>query len=89
MKTVSCAVIIVVLSMPVWAAERDPVAYWTFDDIRVERREVEMVRGETFVPKEKFAYVREEVSGVEQDLNGKYYTSVPGVKGQAQASFAS
>jgi hypothetical protein len=83
MKTLYCAVTVVLLSVPVPAAERDLVAYWTFDDIRVERKEVEMVRGETFIPKEKFAYVREEISGDQQDLNGKYYESVPGVKGRA------
>lgn len=83
MKAIYCAVTIVLLSMPVSAAERDLVANWTFDDIRVERKEVRMVRGETYIPKEKFGYVREEVGGEQQDLNGKYYESVPGVKGRA------
>jgi len=83
MKILSIYVTIILLNMPVWAAERGLVAYWTFDDIRVERRPVDMERGETFIPKEKFAYVREEASGQEQELNGKYYESVAGVKGRA------
>jgi hypothetical protein len=59
------------------------VAHWTFDQIRVERKIVEMVRGETYVPREVFAYVKESVSGIEHDLNGKYYKEVSGVKGDA------
>ena len=60
-----------------------PVAYWTFDDIRVERNIDEMVRGETYVPKEVFAYVKESVSGNENELNGVYYKVVPGGVGNA------
>jgi len=78
-----CAVAVAILSMPVLATQGDPVAYWKFDDIRVERKVVEMVRGQTFIPKEKFAYVREEIGGRQHDLNGKYYESVAGVKDQA------
>ncbi len=63
MRALCCAVAVAILSMPVIAAQGDPVAYWTFDDIRVERKVVEMVRGETFIPKEKFAFVQEEVGG--------------------------
>lgn len=59
------------------------VAHWSFDKIEVERRIVEMVRGETFVPKEVFAYVDEVVSGKKHDLNGKYYKEVSGVVGNA------
>ncbi len=62
---------------------QQPVAHWTFDDIRVERKVVEMVRGETYVPKEVFAYVEESVSGKENDLHGVYYKLVPGVVGNA------
>ncbi len=60
-----------------------PLAHWTFDDIRVERKTVEMVRGETYVPKEVFAYVKESVSGKENELHGVYYKAVPGVVGNA------
>ncbi|MEM6542543.1 MAG: LamG domain-containing protein [Bacteroidota bacterium] len=59
------------------------LAHYGFDDIREERKIVEMVRGETFVPKEVFAYVKEELSGKEYDLNGKYYKVVKGVNGNA------
>lgn len=64
-----------------YAGGQDPVAHWSFDDIRVERKIVEMVRGETYVPKELFAYVKESVSGEENDLHGVYYKVVPGVVG--------
>jgi hypothetical protein len=83
MKSMSCAVALVLLCMPALAANEGLVAHWPFDDVRVERIEVEMVRGETYLPKEKFAYVREEVSGEDHELLGKYYKSVAGVKGQA------
>ena len=82
MKALSC-IMLVFLVVSVSAAEKGLVAYWTFDDIRIERKEVEMVRGETYIPKEKFAFVREETRGQEHDLNGKYYELVPGVKDQA------
>ena len=59
------------------------VGYFDFDEIRVERKVVEMVRGETYVPKEVFAYVSESVSGEEFDLHGKYFKQVKGVKGDA------
>ena len=65
------------------AFAQDPVAYWSFDDIRVEKKAVKMVRGETYIPKEIFAYVKESVSGTENELNGVYYKVVPGVKGNA------
>jgi hypothetical protein len=83
MRTLHYALTFVFLNIPALGAETGPVAYWTFDDIRVERRPVDMERGETFIPKEKFAYVREEISGTEQDLNGIYYESVLGVNGRA------
>jgi hypothetical protein len=58
-------------------------AWWTFDDVRVERVEVKMVRGETFVPRERLSYIKENVSGEENELFGKYYEVVDGVKGKA------
>jgi hypothetical protein len=60
-----------------------PVAHWSFDNIRVEKQKAELVRGETYVPKEIFAYVKESVSGKEFDLNGVYYKEVSGVEGNA------
>ncbi|UCF14296.1 MAG: hypothetical protein JSW59_12850, partial [Phycisphaerales bacterium] len=50
MKAMLCSATVVLMSLPVQAADRNPVAYWTFDEIRVERREVRMVRGETIYP---------------------------------------
>lgn len=64
-------------------AQPKPIAHFSFDDIRVERKIVEMVRGETYVPKEVFAYVNESSSGLEYDLEGKYYKVVEGVVGKA------
>jgi hypothetical protein len=62
---------------------QNPVAHWSFDDIRIEKRKAELVRGETYVPKEIFAYVKESVSGKETELQGVYYKVVPGIKGKA------
>jgi len=62
---------------------QNPISHWSFDNIRVEKRKAELVRGETYVPKEIFAYVKESVSGKEFDLNGVYYKEVPGIDGNA------
>ncbi|MHC4500840.1 MAG: hypothetical protein ACYS21_17210, partial [Planctomycetota bacterium] len=70
-------------SVPAFGAGDEPVAWWKFDDIEVERVTVEMVRGETFVPREVLSYVTESVSGNKSDLFGKYYEVVPGVSGDA------
>ena len=75
--------LLMALSTVITYAQNNLVGYWTFDNIREERKEVKMVRGETYVPKEVFAYVKENVSGKENDLNGKFYKSVTGVKGKA------
>ena len=87
MKNVSvlCMLLVVMTltSMPTFAADDGLVAHWKFDDIDVERRVVEMVRGETHLPKELFAYTKEEISGEMNDLNGKYYEVVKGVKDNA------
>jgi len=63
--------------------QEDPVAHWSFDNIRVEKLKADLKRGETYVPKEIFAYVKESVSGKEFDLNGVYYKEVSGVEGDA------
>ncbi|MEM7298061.1 MAG: LamG domain-containing protein [Bacteroidota bacterium] len=68
------------INLPYGVAQ-DPVAYFSFDDIRVTREAAELVRGETYVPQEVFAYVKESVSESEFELKGKYYESVAGVKG--------
>lgn len=61
----------------------EPIGYWTFDNIETELRELEMVRGETFLPKERFGFVTNSINKVKSDLNGKYYKQVNGVKGDA------
>jgi hypothetical protein len=57
----------------------DPVLWLSMDDIQVNRIEVEMVRGETYLPKEKIALVLDKKNGEESEILGKYYESVPGV----------
>jgi hypothetical protein len=83
MKKFSLLIPILILTSQISWSQIDPVAYWDFDELRVERKIVDMVRGETYVPKEVFAYVKESVSGKEFDLEGKYYLSVNGVKNKA------
>lgn len=65
------------------AADDGLVAWWTLDEVKVERHKVEMVRGETFVPREVLSYIRESVSGSRYELHGAYYKVVPGVRGNA------
>ncbi|MDX1700926.1 MAG: hypothetical protein R3250_09930, partial [Melioribacteraceae bacterium] len=60
-----------------------PIGHWAFDNVKSELKELEMVRGETFLPKERFGYVTNSVNNVVSDLNGKYYRQVNGVKGGA------
>ena len=62
---------------------QQPIAHFDFENVRVERSVVEMVRGETYVPKEVFGYVEEIVENIVYDLEGKYYKQVKGVKGKA------
>ena len=59
------------------------VAHWKFDDIRIELKELEMVRGETFLPRELFGYVKNSVDGKEGDYNGKYLKQRKGISGGA------
>jgi len=76
-------IILLVLFSMCGGAQNKLVSHFAFDEIRIERKIVEMVRGETYVPKEVWAYVEESKSGKEFDLEGKYYKSVKGVKGNA------
>ena len=64
-------------------AQTTPVFNFSFDELRVERKVVDMERGETYVPKEVFAYVNESVKRGDVELKGKYYKSVDGVVGKA------
>jgi len=78
--------IIGLFMIPVLFAQQNnkqPVGWWKFDDLRVERKELKMVRGETFLPKEVFGYVKNSVDNVDSDVNGKFFKSVKGVKGSA------
>ena len=77
------SLVLAVLGVSVCAAEEGLVGHWSFDNVRMERVEVEVVRGQTFVPREKLSYVTEEVSGEEHELFAKYYEVVDGVKGTA------
>jgi len=70
-------------TFPLMAVEEGLVGWWKFDRVRVERRELKMVRGETFLPKEVFGFVKNSVNEKESDLNGKYFKQVRGVQGGA------
>jgi hypothetical protein len=83
MKRFSLFITLPFLVASIGHSQENLVTYFDFNGIRVERKVVEMVRGETYVPKEVFAYVTEAVSGEELELQGKYYQEVEGVKGKA------
>ena len=69
---------------PVAEADQDMIGHWKFDDLRVEFRELEMVRGETFLPKEHYGFITNNVGDVESDFNGRFFKKdVKGVKGDA------
>jgi len=76
-------VLLAMCSVPSFGAGDGPVAWWKFDDIEVVLNPVEMVRGQTFVPREKLSYATESISGRKDELFGKYYEVVPGVRGTA------
>jgi len=75
--------LLISIARPLMAAEEGLAGWWKFDDIRVERRELEMERGETFLPKEVFGFVKNSINNVESDLNGKFFKQVKGVSGGA------
>ena len=76
---------IIAMTLPSFTlkGELKPTLWFSLDDIKVNRIEVEMVRGETFLPKEKIAKVKDEMNGQESEILGKYYESVPGVINKA------
>jgi len=80
---VAVSAVVAILGVSVCAAEEGLVGHWSFDDVRVERVEVKMVRGETFIPREKMCYVTEHVHNEDHELMGKYFETVHGVEGQA------
>jgi hypothetical protein len=57
----------------------NPVLWISFDELEIKRNEVKMERGETFLPKEKMAYVTNDVNGLKPEVFGKYYETVKGV----------
>ncbi len=59
--------------------DEKPLLWISFDEIEIKRNEVKMERGETFLPKEKMAYVLDEVNKEKSEVLGKYYESVKGV----------
>lgn len=75
--------LLIVVSTVISHAQNNLAAYWSFDTLRKEVKILNMVRGQTFIPKEQFAFTRENISGKENELNGKFYKSVAGVKGNA------
>ncbi|TMU54616.1 LamG domain-containing protein [Flagellimonas algicola] len=81
-KSYAIAIALFLISLTYSWSQVNPIQHFDFDKIRVERQKANLERGETYVPKEVFAYVTE-ASGKEHNLNGKYYKSVPGVKGNA------
>ncbi|MGB5848013.1 MAG: LamG domain-containing protein [Ignavibacteriaceae bacterium] len=79
MKRIIFSLFLISLMNAGFAQQPEPIGYWAFDNVRSELKELEMVRGETFLPRERFGYVTNSVNNVESDLNGKYYKQVPGV----------
>ncbi len=77
------SILAVLISMNVMAQTPKPVGHWAFDNVRSELRELKMVRGETFLPRERFGFVTNSINNIESDLNGKYFKQVKGVKGGA------
>jgi len=67
--------------LPLRAEENGLVGWWKFDNIRIERKPLKMERGESFIPKEVFGYVKNSINGVESDLNGKFFKQVKGISG--------
>jgi len=63
--------------------DEEPLLWMNLDDLEIIRNEVKMERGETFLPKEKLAYVTNKVNGEKSEVLGKYYESVNGVIGNA------
>jgi hypothetical protein len=83
MKQIIFSLFLIPLMHTGFAQQQEPIGYWAFDNVRSELKELEMVRGETFLPRERFGYVTNSVNNVESDLSGKYFKQVKGVKSGA------
>jgi hypothetical protein len=75
--------ILMLLILSFQLCSQNLVGYFAFDNVRTELREMEMVRGETFLPRELFGFILNSVDKVESDLSGKYFKQVKGVKAGA------
>jgi len=64
-----------------FAAEKDLVAWWKFDEVKIKTDSIK-IDEEEFILK-KVPYVFENVSKMETVLNGAFYKVVPGVIGKA------
>ena len=72
-KLIYLTCLVLVFATMAKAPDSNLVGWWKFDDVRVERRELEMERGETFLPKELFGFVKNSINNAESDLNGKFF----------------
>jgi hypothetical protein len=72
-------ILLIAMVMPVMAQKL--VGHFAFDNVRTELKELEMVRGETFLPKELYGYVTNSVDKADSEIMGKYFRQNKGVKG--------
>jgi len=64
-------------------AADSPVFWLKLDKVETERVEVKVVRGQTFLPKEKISWIYDDVKNEKSELLGKYFESVPGIVNNA------
>ncbi len=64
-------------------SQEKPIFWLSLDTVNNEQIEVEMVRGQTYLPKEKIVSIYDQVSGEKSEILGKYSKSVPGVIGKS------
>ena len=68
------SILLLALVLPTMAQKL--VGHFAFDNVRTELKELEMVRGETFLPKELFGYVTNSVDKAESEIMGKYFKQI-------------
>ena len=64
-------------------SQNEPVLWLPLDNSHIERVEVTMVRGETYLPKEKIVSVYDKIKGKKSEVFGKYHEIVTGVTNNA------
>jgi hypothetical protein len=74
-------IFILLLALVVPTMAQKLVGHFAFDNVRTELKELKMVRGETFLPKELYGYVTNSVDKAESEILGKYFRQNKGVKG--------